>query len=163
MCKRAREEKVRPIWQKPLAVLVIVAVFIGFQALHRMVPDNELPSLPASFTLAIGLGVFLIYIVPWLWRNDSSICRILPHGMARKSRGKWKVSHWSGYLSFSVKDFEAFYVLRLISKKRRRPTEVAVTTDIDKTELAEFLRSAGIIEELWKEPDKKALVGRKAN
>ena len=130
-------------WSKVFLALAIAGTMMCFQSLMRLIPEKELPSVAESIGWALFLGVFLVYIVPWLWRGTSSRYRLFPHGFSHDTRGSGRFSKWSSYESFSIHDYERFFILKLFSAKRG-DREIAVPTEVGASNLTDYLLEVGL-------------------
>lgn len=78
-------------WAKPAGSMAVALMMMAKWHLARRDPTKPPLEFPAAFGLALLLGMFLVYVVPLLYRLDRPEVRVRGRG-TRWPCGRWRAS-----------------------------------------------------------------------
>ncbi|MDD4060234.1 MAG: hypothetical protein PHW08_05980 [Kiritimatiellae bacterium] len=91
--KNEMEQRAQSPWFKPGVVVVWAGLLMLNWWVGKQDPTKAPPSLPYALALAMGGGVFVAYVVPWVYRLCPAYVQVFDHGIARScgdSGAVWK-------------------------------------------------------------------------
>lgn len=143
--QHAREQAEMKGWHRPLTVIAILLFVLISRYLARFIPDRDPPSFWVASALALGLGVFLVYFVPWInSRCPSEVC-LLKHHLVRAQGNSIRRIPYADLGGFAFDDVSGpFVILALTHRKRRAPIFIGMPPDLALEPVAKFLVAHGV-------------------
>jgi hypothetical protein len=135
---------------RPCLVVCIAAIMMPFWLLGRKypLPHEHAPPLWAAVLLALSLGVFLTYVVPWLNRLCPSSIKVRGDGILRQTAygvTVWKYRDMSGYnISPFQTDAGEASVLAII-KHKGKTVYIGIPESVPLGELERVLSERGVV------------------
>ncbi len=145
---RANFEKAQASrWSRPLVVLFITVLSMSQWWFATLVPSPHRHPPPAwvALLLSLGAGLFLCFVVPWVFMFIRPTIYVLDKEIVRcwgNTQSRWKLSDLNGF-SWSVRD--DFAVL-LLHRKTGRTIFLGLPPNMSRAELSRFLCERGIPE-----------------
>lgn len=151
--QREQEKKSERWWMRLAAGvtfgILFTAMLLPIRCLKQMHPSPgaEAPiSLLESFLLGIVLGVFLMWIVPWLSARSPSTIAI-SDGVIRRTQGQHRFFKIANYHSFFWRSGSEFTTL-VLNHRRRGRLLIGVPNDFQRDPLSTFLCVRGLANDL---------------
>jgi hypothetical protein len=131
-------------WWHAIATVVIST---GFGMLiwwgAALNPKKSPPSMEVALLLAMGLGIFLGYVAPWLSRRGPRGIKLTDKGIMIFRAGHIHVIPWKHIVSFRIEEYRHHPML-CFERKKGTVVSIAVEESIKIDEVREFLIETGI-------------------
>jgi hypothetical protein len=130
-------------WHRPIAALIcsLFGVLVWFLA--TLNPENEPLSFIEAFPLFILLGVFYVYIIPFINRLCPSDARVLEKAFSLVRGSRNFYVKWTDVSAYRFDHLQGVYVLQL-ALKNGRSAAIGLAPEINRNELGNFLASVNV-------------------
>jgi hypothetical protein len=141
-----RDSRVRTTviwWQQAVGVVIITIIMMLVWYLATLNPKKSPPSFEIALILAISLGVFLVYIVPWIVRLCPSEIKLTDDAVIVTQGNRHRWAKWKDIGSCILGERDGFQVIRLHLRKGH-VLELGLDSTVDLPEIQRFLQGVGV-------------------
>ena len=143
--KNKMEAKKQKWWYPIITFTVVVALTLTLR--HFALLTGKIPApLKISILLAVSLGIFLAYIVPWLNKLCPTEIRITDKFINVIRGDRNNIYKWHKIKSFNFNKIQDMDILELVHK-HRHVIKLAIDENIQINELEDYLKSIGLAKE----------------
>jgi len=104
-------------WHKPGALIVIVSIYLASWFVARLDPHKTPASFPVAFGSCLGLGIFLVYLLPWLLRRAPATVELRTNRVIKM--GQQTGIFYRELVNYTWLQEETYHVLDLETRKGR--------------------------------------------
>jgi hypothetical protein len=130
-------------WQQAVGVVIITIMMMLVWYLATLNPKKSPPSFEIALILAISLGVFLVYIVPWIVRFCPSEIKLTDDAVIVTQGNRHRWAKWKDIGSCTLDDRDGFQVIRLHLRKGH-VIEIGLDSTVGLPEIQRFLQGVGV-------------------
>jgi len=143
--KNKMEAKKQKWWYPIITFTVVVALTLILR--HFALLTGKIPApLDISILLAVSLGLFLAYVVPWFNKLCPTGIRITDKSISVIRGDRNNIYKWNKIKSFNFNKIQDMNILELVHKNRY-VTKLAIDESIQINELEDYLNNTGLAKE----------------
>ena len=138
-----RERKAAIWWQQIVGIAIVVILMMPVWFLATLNPKKNPPSFEIALMLAIFLGIFLVYLVPWIIRFCPSEIKLTDDALFVLRGNRHRSAKWKDISSFTFAEECGFQVLRL-NLCKGGDLELGLDSSVQEAEVRLFLEGVGV-------------------